>query len=832
MRIVARMGSFGDRVRALDDGQLVALLTRRPDLASPSPSTLTSLAVRATSRASLDRALAGVDARVLQVLEAAVVLDGVSSDAQAGEADAPAPTAGAIADALGATSAAERDAVRSSVAAAVDLLLLWPAAPTRRGTAPAHAALRPCPGLSEALGPYPGGLGPATGWTSPDGVADPGLVRTLATAPPGAAGLLGALAWGPPVGAVPPGAGARAAVDWLVRRGLLLADGPTSDRVLLPREVALALRTPRDGAPALRTHRAPVQPPSPGGAPRPAAVADTEGASAAEETVRVVAGLVRSWEQEPPGVLRSGGLGVRDLRRLAADLEVPVPTAAFAVELAAAAGLVVDDGDEVPHFVPSLAVDAWLDSPTGTRWELLATAWLLSPRTSWLVGSRDDKAALRPALDPELVRPWVPHLRDVVLAVLDDARLAGEAPATRAAGHEATARPLDADDVLASLRWRTPRATPPASAVAGLLEEAALLGVTGLGVLTGHGRALRTHPAGTLDALGSAALTAPEPGAAALALEATLPATVDELLVQGDLTGVVPGRPSPALAALLDRTADVESRGAALTVRFAESSVRRSLDAGASADALLTELAAFSRSPLPQPLDYLVRDAARRHGRMRVGAAESYVRTEDPALVAAILADPTLGDLRLVALAPTVLAAQAPAAVVLTALRERGLAPAAEGPDGEVVTLGPTARRARGSRRAARAREAHTPERAEAVQARLAELVPRLRAASRGEAAGAGSTTARGTGGAAGATARRAAAPHVDPVDALATLREAASDAAPVWLEVVSASGLAERRRVLPLTVDAGRVRVRDLDRDAELTVAVHRIARASRVSG
>ncbi|WP_040398981.1 hypothetical protein, partial [Cellulomonas massiliensis] len=62
--------AFTGYLRARGDDELVALLRARPDLASPSPSTLASLAVRATSRASLQRALAGVDAGVLQVLEA------------------------------------------------------------------------------------------------------------------------------------------------------------------------------------------------------------------------------------------------------------------------------------------------------------------------------------------------------------------------------------------------------------------------------------------------------------------------------------------------------------------------------------------------------------------------------------------------------------------------------------------------------------------------------------------------------------------------------------------------------------------------------------------
>jgi hypothetical protein len=59
----------------------------------------------------------------------------------------------------------------------------------------------------------------------------------------------------------------------------------------------------------------------------------------------------------------------------------------------------------------------------------------------------------------------------------------------------------------------------------------------------------------------------------------------------------------------------------------------------------------------------------------------------------------------------------------------------------------------------------------------------------------------------------------------LGLLREAAAEHAEVWLEMVGPRGALERRRVRPLRVDGGRVRVVDTARDAELVVAAHRIA-------
>lgn len=56
-------------------------------------------------------------------------------------------------------------------------------------------------------------------------------------------------------------------------------------------------------------------------------------------------------------------------------------------------------------------------------------------------------------------------------------------------------------------------------------------------------------------------------------------------------------------------------------------------------------------------------------------------------------------------------------------------------------------------------------------------------------------------------------------------LREAAAGHTEVWLDVVGSRGALERRRVRPVRVDGGRVRVVDTARDAEIVVAAHRVA-------
>ncbi|HWV77024.1 MAG TPA: helicase-associated domain-containing protein [Isoptericola sp.] len=799
--------TFTEAIRTRDDAELLALLRARPDLATPSPSTLRSLAARASSRTALERALAHADARTLQALEAVVALAGdgpVTPDdvRHAVGADDVGPAGDDGADGDDSAGSVVERALDDALTAA----LLWDAGE------PGRPDLRPAPGLDDVLGPHPAGLGPArTGARLPraDGDADVALTDL----PRGGREVLDALTWGPPIGLVPaPGTAARTAVDALVDARLLLRTD--ARHVTLPRDVGLALR-------GGRTHRAPeLAPPRPDGRAIPQAVADAEAASAALELVRRVDLLVAAWDDTAPAVLRSGGLGVRDLRRTSQALGADEADTAFVVEVAAAAGVVADDGEAPPSYRPTTVADRWEVMDDAERWALLAAAWAGSRRTPWLVGSRDEKGNLRAPLSPDLHRGWVPRLRRQVLQVL--------------AAQPGTA--LDVDAVMSVLRWHAPRTVPPEQAVAGLLTEAALLGATGAGALSGPGAAVLAllsdaEPPGATHALTTSR-------GLEEALRAALPPEVDEVLLQGDLTGIVPGRPSQALAVLLERSADVESRGAATTVRFSPASVTRALDHGTTADELLDALASRSRVPVPQPLEYLVRDTARRHESLRVGSAGSYVRAADPTVLAGLAADPRLAHLGLVRLAPTVLAATVPAAELHDALRARGLLSAVEGPDGRVLS----ARLRRPPRpdrtpRDPRRGPAAEPE-ATSDEARR-HLVARLRAADAGTDTAVDRLTgahraAPSSGG--DGTPEPARTPDrrrtPEPGDALATLHDALRDGRVVWIEMVGASGTLERRALKPLRLDGGRLRALDPAREAELTVAVHRIAGVEPVDG
>ncbi|MGW4569125.1 helicase-associated domain-containing protein, partial [Streptomyces sp. NPDC004561] len=697
--------SLAEALRVRDDASLAVLLRSRPDLITPVPTDLTQLATRAGTRASVLRALERLDRFALQTAEALAV----------------APDPASYATLLGLMAG---DAGKETVAAALpralgalrDQALVWGDDERLRLVRTARELLAPSP-----QHPSPTGLGPtvqeATSGMSPGRIQEivttAGLPTThdsvsavasltalftgrrkmaglLAGAPDASREVLSRLVWGPPYGQVTPEPAAH--LRWLLDRGLLLPIGPGT--VVLPREVALHLR---EG----RAHRAPEPLPP---AVEPAAthhpqVVDATAAAQAYTALATVEELLKDWDEGGPAVLRAGGLSVRDLKRTAVALDVSEPVAAFWAELAYAAGLLASDGEADERYAATPAYDEWLDQPPAERWARLAGAWLAATRTSGLVGGRDAKDRTLSALGPGLDRSAAPEVRHRVLTLL--------------AGLPVGAAP-DSESVLARLRWERPLRSPQPEGgdlrtrlARWTLSEAELLGMTGRGALSAQGRALLGAPAPAPADAGepvgpgaklpvhhrSPAEPAPlapaeqavAAAAAARLLAPLLPEPLDHVLLQADLTAVAPGPLQRPLADVLGVLADVESKGGATVYRFTPASVRRALDAGRTAADLHDFLTRHSRTPVPQPLAYLIDDVARRHGHLRVGAASAYVRCDDDTLLNEILADKRAAALRLRRLAPTVLAAESDPATLLEGLRAMGYAPAAESAEGDVL---------------------------------------------------------------------------------------------------------------------------------------------------
>jgi hypothetical protein len=148
-----------------------------------------------------------------------------------------------------------------------------------------------------------------------------------------------------------------------------------------------------------------------------------------------------------------------------------------------------------------------------------------------------------------------------------------------------------------------------------------------------------------------------------------------------DLTAVVTGPVSERISNLLSGAATAESKDAASTWRFSPGSVRRYFDDGGTAENLCAELSEVAVTDIPQSLDYLIKDCARRHGHMVVRSASSVVVSDDESLIREIA---SLEKLKARIVAPTVVVSSLPARLVLDVLREAGHAPTVEGAAADV----------------------------------------------------------------------------------------------------------------------------------------------------
>ncbi|WP_345051313.1 helicase-associated domain-containing protein, partial [Streptomyces rameus] len=309
----------------------------------------------------------------------------------------------------------------------------------------------------------------------------------------------------------------------------------------------------------------------------------------------------------------------------------------------------------------------------------------------------------------------------------------------------------------------------------------------------------------------SAAEQAVATAAAARLLAPLLPEPLDHVLLQADLTAVAPGPLRRPLAETLDVLADVESKGGATVYRFTPASVRRALDAGRTATDLHAFLTEHSRTPVPQPLAYLIDDVARRHGHLRVGAASAYVRCDDDAVLNEILADKRAAALRLRRLAPTVLATPADPAALLEGLRAMGYAPAAESAEGDVLIT-----RAHAHRTPPRTAPEPVPDGPPPPDATL--LGAAIRAIRAGDLA---ATTPRKP---VGEPLAGGELPRTSSAETLATMQAAVLTGDSVWIGYVNAEGAASQRVIAPVRVEGGFVTAYDHTADEVRTYPLHRI--------
>nr|WP_090342693.1 helicase-associated domain-containing protein [Mycolicibacterium malmesburyense]CRL73264.1 DNA-binding protein [Mycolicibacterium malmesburyense] len=727
----------------LPDERLVRLLELRPDLTQPPPGTIAALAARAQARQSVKAATDDLDFLRLAVLDALLVL----------HADTTAVPVTKLVELIG--DRAPEAAVTEAVDDLRDRALVW-------GVAAVRVAAEAVAGLPW----YPGQATVEDTAATPDEIA-----ARLESLDEAQSELLQKLLEGSPMGRTrdaAPGTPPDRPVQRLLAASLLRQ--VDAETVILPRLVGQVLRGELPG---------PVQltEPDPVVSTTTAADADAVAAGAALDLLREVEVLLETLGATPVPELRSGGLGVRDVKRLTKATGIDDRRLGLILEVTAAAGLISagmpepePEAGDGPHWAPTVAADRFVESPTAAKWHLLATTWLELPGRPSLIGHRGPDGKPYAALSDSLFSTAAPLDRRLLLEVL-----AGLPPG---AG-------VDAPEASRAMIWRRPRwgVRLQPGPVGDLLTEAHALGLVGRGALATPARTLLTDAA---------------PDDAVKAMDKVLPAPIDHFLLQADLTVVVPGPLQRDLAEQLAAVASVESAGAAMVYRISEASIRRALDTGRTAGELHAFFARHSKTPVPQGLTYLIDDVARRHGQLRVGMAASFVRCEDAALLAQAVGAPATEPLEMRLLAPTVAVSQAPISDVLAALRQAGFAPAAEDSTGTIVDI-----RARGARvpappgRRRTYRTAPTP-----TSQTLGAIVAVLR-----------KVASAPTGGL-----------RLDPAVAISQLQEAAHTQASVVIGYVDPAGVATQRVVAPINVRGGQLTAYDPASGRVRDFAIHRI--------
>jgi hypothetical protein len=347
--------------------------------------------------------------------------------------------------------------------------------------------------------------------------------------------------------------------------------------------------------------------------------------------VAVLDRAITAWQASPPSVLKNGDprLAKTDLRKLAKSLGTDIETIDVASRLAIGielllANTVAESGrgrnrtfDQVWLPDPKL-VDVWGNLAPLERWLALVAEWCRP------------KAAISEQL---LVN------RHLLLWELTNLET--------------------------GTGW-----ADAGSYVSWFADHYARLGDSGMGAeslkdLRALGIASQRGPV-AMTALGALAMADP---AAASTVEVGDSLTA---IVQADHTVIAPPDLQASLVSRLATIALLESDAGAFIYRLDSDLITRAVQGDEDPDSIIDFLTQLSSVPLPNNVEWLVRDAAKLANRVKVIAAPTVVVVTDPAdLIVAC----SIKAAKLVAVSDTVAVSDLPHAKIRTALDRKGLAP-------------------------------------------------------------------------------------------------------------------------------------------------------------
>lgn len=313
----------------------------------------------------------------------------------------------------------------------------------------------------------------------------------------------------------------------------------------------------------------------------------------------------------------SGGIGVREMNRIARRWGTDSDEVARRLTLAYEAGLVdlgfahppAGDG---PVWAPTEPAMDFLEASLATQWAMLLLGWHASPYAPWHAEALDVRAFQEELLDPNAahLRQLFPFLfRTPTGATTTTAQLADQLWRVQ---------PFQA--------WGT-----TAEGLEAIVAESVDLGLTALGEPTAALSALKlAREAAEARAARSAAAAAHAPDdvsaaeddnddddpvvALAASLDELLPSPVKYLIIQGDHTVMAPGLLASADAAMLRAMAVQESSGIASVWRITKASLQSAFRTGHRSEEVSEFLSTMTPGGLPavpQSIRYLIEDAER-----------------------------------------------------------------------------------------------------------------------------------------------------------------------------------------------------------------------------
>ena len=164
---------------------------------------------------------------------------------------------------------------------------------------------------------------------------------------------------------------------------------------------------------------------------------------------------------------------------------------------------------------------------------------------------------------------------------------------------------------------------------------------------------------------------------AAELLQQHLPQLQHSLIVQADLSLIAPGPLDTATEAVLRKFAQIEQVSVACTYRMSALSLSHGLECGLTIGEIRSMLLDLNSKPLPQPVEYLLKEAESRFARLTIavgpgGAEKSVVRSSDAILLTQVLNDSRLRAFAFRATTASSIATRLDPEVVYFGLRDHG----------------------------------------------------------------------------------------------------------------------------------------------------------------